>query len=108
MYGGEGIREVEEMETIEAKIPVLFFEEGNKVIAYSPALDLSSCGDTEEKARNRFAEAVTIFLDEIARMGTLSEVLEECGWHKVPKKHGWCPPVYKACTEEAISLPIRG
>jgi len=92
---------------IEAKIPVLFFEEGNKVIAYSPAFDLSSCGDTEEKARSRFAEAVTIFLGEITKMGTLNEVLEECGWRKVPKKHGWYPPVYKA-TEEAISIPIRG
>ncbi len=92
---------------IDVKIPVLFFEEGNKVIAYSPVFDLSSCGDTEEKARSRFAEAVAIFLGEIARMGTLSEVLEECGWRKVPKKHGWYPPVYKT-TEEAISIPIRG
>jgi len=93
---------------IKAKIPILLFEEGNKVIAYSPAFDLSSCGDTEEKARSRFAEAVAIFLSEITRMGTLSEVLEECGWHKVPEKHGWYPPVYKVCTEESISIPIRG
>ena len=93
---------------IDVKIPVLFFEEGNKVIAYSPAFDLSSCGDTEEKARSRFAEAVTIFLGEITKMGTLDEVLEECGWRKVPKKHEWYPPVYKACTEELISIPMRG
>jgi len=90
---------------IEAKIPVLFFEEGGKVIAYSPAFDLSTCGDTEEKARNRFAEAVKIFLGEITKMGTLSEVLEECGWRKVPKKHEWHPPVYKT-TEEAVSIPV--
>ena len=88
-------------------IQVLFFEEGNKVIAYSPAFDLSSCGDTEETARSRFAEAVAIFLGKVTRMGTLSDVLEECGWHKVPKKHEWYPPVYKA-TEEAIGIPIRG
>ncbi len=92
---------------IEVRVPVLFFEEGNKVIAYSPAFDLSSCGDTEEGARSRFVEAVAIFLREISRMGTLNEVLEECGWRKVPRKHGWYPPVYKA-TEEAISIPIRG
>ena len=94
------------VKNIEAKIPVLFFEEGNKVIAYSPAFDLSSCGDTEEKARKRFAEAVALFLGELTKMGTLSEVLEECGWHKVPEKHGWHPPVYKVCTEEPISIPI--
>ena len=96
-----------EVKNIEAKIPILFFEEGNKVIAYSPAFDLSSCGDTEEMARSRFAEAIAIFLGEIAKMGTLNDVLEECGWHKVPKKHGWYPPVYKT-TEEAISIPLRG
>lgn len=95
------------MKNIEAKIPVLFFQEGNKVIAYSPAFDLSSCGDTEEKARSRFAEAIAILLGETTRMGTLNEVLEECGWRKVSKKHGWYPPVYKA-TEEVITIPIRG
>ena len=94
------------MADIQAKIPVLFFEQGNKVIAYSPAFDLSSCGNTEEQARKRFAEAVTIFLDEITTMGTLSDVLEEYGWHKVSKKHGWSPPVYRTCTEEPIKIPI--
>ncbi len=96
-----------EVKDIKANIPVLFFEEGNKVIAYSPAFDLSSCGETEEKARSRFAEAVAIFLSEVTRMGTLNEVLAECGWRKVPEKQGWYPPVYKT-TEEAISIPIRG
>jgi hypothetical protein len=95
------------MMSIETKIPVLFFEEGNKVIAYSPAFDLSSCGNNEKQARKRFMEAVTIFLDEITEMGTLSEVLEECGWQKVPERHGWSPPVYKGSTEEAIRIPIR-
>lgn len=95
------------MKDIEAKITVLSFKEGDKVIAYSPALDLSSCGDTEEKARNKFAKAVTIFLREITKMGTLKEVLEEYGWHNIPDKHEWYPPVYKS-TEEAIRIPIRG
>jgi hypothetical protein len=42
---------------VEAKIPVLFFQEGKKVVAYSPALDLSTCGNTEQQARKRFGEA---------------------------------------------------
>jgi TPP-dependent trihydroxycyclohexane-1,2-dione (THcHDO) dehydratase len=67
------------MAVIEAKIPVLFFQEGKRVVAYSPALDLSSCGDTEKQARERFAEAVEIFIGEINEMGTVEEVLEECG-----------------------------
>jgi len=90
---------------IEAKIPVLFFQEGNKVVAYSPALDLSSCGNTEQQARKRFAEAAMIFLAEIRRMGTMEEVLEEYGWHKVPKRRTWSPPAYKSCTEESVKIP---
>jgi hypothetical protein len=94
------------MAGIEAKIPVLFFQEGKKVIAYSPAFDLSSCGDTEEQARERFAEAVALFLDEVTAMGTLDEVLEECGWQKVPQRREWSPPVYKGSIEEAVRIPV--
>jgi len=64
------------MAIIEAKIPVLFFKEDKKVIAYSPALDLSTCGDTEKQARKRFAEAVDIFITEIHKMGTVEDVLK--------------------------------
>jgi len=91
---------------IEAKIPVFFFQEGKKVIAYSPALDISSCGDTEQLARKRFAEAAVIFLAEIHKMGTTEEVLEECGWNKVPNQHMWTPPTYKSCTEELVKIPV--
>jgi hypothetical protein len=90
---------------IETRIPVVFFEEGDKVIAYSPALDLSTFGNSEEQARKRFIEATTIFLDEITEMGTLDEVLEECGWHKSKTKPAWTPPVFRTCTEELIQIP---
>lgn len=91
---------------IEARIPVVFFEEGEKIIAYSPALDLSTFGDTEEQARKRFIEASTIFFEEIRKMGTINEVLEECGWHKVKTKDTWIPPVFRACTEELVQIPL--
>ena len=90
------------MSHVNAMIPVLFLEEGNKIVAYSPALDISSCGDTEEHARVRFAEAVSIFLEELHQMGTLVEVLEECGWHRTLPKHTWAPPVYRQLKNEPI------
>ncbi len=80
---------------INGKIPVIFFKEGNKIVAWSPAIDLSTCGDTEEQARKRFAEAAKIFLDEIIRMGTVDDVLTECGWKKVMPECSWSPPTYK-------------
>lgn len=89
---------------IDVKIPVIIFREGNKVVAYSPALDLSSCGDTEQHARQKFTEAASIFFAEIHKMGTTEEVLEECGWCKMPDKGKWSPPAYQA-TEELVKIP---
>jgi hypothetical protein len=93
-----------EVEKVMGELPVIFFKEGNKVVAYSPAIDLSTCGATEEQARERFAEASEIFFKEIIKMGTLEEVLTECGWKKkrVNNKNGWFPPVYK---HELMPIP---
>jgi hypothetical protein len=89
---------------IRGKVPVLYFKEGNKFVAFSPALDLSTCGDTKEQARERFIEACTIFFDEITRMGTVDDVLAECGWKKVTVKEqsSWSPPIYK---RESLEIP---
>lgn len=91
--------------SIEAKIPVLFFQEGKRVVAYSPALDLSTCGDTEKQASKRFAEAVMIFITEVHKMGTLDDVLEECGWRRIPEQNTWSPPIYKS-VEESVKIPV--
>jgi hypothetical protein len=95
------------MPNVEARIPVFFYKEGEKIIAYTPVFDLSTCGDTEEEARRRFVEAVAIFLRETKNMGTFEEVMEECGWRKDPDREDWIPPIYKA-TEEEISIPSGG
>jgi len=89
----------------EARVPVLFFEEGDKIVAYSPALDLSTFGKTEEQAKKRFAEAATLFITEIMEMGTVDEVLEECGWRRMPSQHTWVPPIYRKCEEELVQIP---
>jgi hypothetical protein len=67
---------------VETRIPVILFKEGSRIVAYSPAIDISTCGDTEEQARRRFKEAAGIFFAEIVKMGTVNEVLAECRWNK--------------------------
>jgi len=62
---------------IKAELPVIIFKEGKKFVACSPALDLSTCANTFEQARRRFAEAVDIFFQEILKMGTLEDVLNQ-------------------------------
>lgn len=77
---------------IKGKIPVSFFKEGKMFVAYTPVLDLSTCGETFEEAKKNFAEALNIFFEECISMGTLVEVLESCGWEKTKKS--WRPPAY--------------
>jgi len=92
------------LDKIQTGIPVIIFEEGHKVGAYSPAIDLSTCGNTEEQARKRFIEAASIFFDEISSMGTTDDVLAECGWYKVAGQNSWQPPKYKTYTEELVHI----
>lgn len=92
---------------MEAKIPIFFFQEGDKFIAYSPAFDISTYGGNEEEAKRRFGEAIAIFLKECAAMGTLEEVLEECGWQKsVQKPIKWSHSSRGSYKEELIRIPM--
>ena len=55
-------------------------------VAYTPELDLSSCGGSQQKALHNLKEAVTLFLEEAENMGTLSQILEEAGYSKRKSK----------------------
>lgn len=59
-------------------------------VAYTPELDVASCGPSEEKARQNLHEAVEIVFEEAKRRGKLTELLEEMGFQK--EKTGWVPP----------------
>lgn len=59
-------------------------------VAYTPELDLASCGLTEEKAKKNLHEAVEIFLEEMQTKGKLEEFLKELGFQK--EKSRWIPP----------------
>lgn len=61
------------------------FEEDGQVVALCPELNLSSFADTRELALDSLQEAVTAFLEECQRLGTLEIVLEEAGYHRDPR-----------------------
>lgn len=63
------------MNDLNYTLPVSIFKEGNAFVAYTPALDLSTMGETFEEAQNNFKEAVQIFFEEVIEKGTLEEVL---------------------------------
>ena len=90
---------------VEFNLPVSVFREGNSFIAYTPVLDLSTCGKNYKEAKKRFNEAVKIFFEETIKKGTLSEVLQELGWEKTKTK--WIPPVIISQELESVKVPLK-
>jgi len=85
-------------------LPVSVFKEGKDYIAFTPALDLSTSALTYEKAKERFSEAVGIFLEETTKQGTLGENLKNLGWSKIQKK--WTPPITISQNVESFKVPV--
>ena len=46
-------------------------------VAYTPELDVASCGPTEEKARQNLHNAVEIIVEEAEKKGTLKKLLHQ-------------------------------
>jgi predicted RNase H-like HicB family nuclease len=57
-------------------VPLLRFQ----YIAHATPIDVMSSGPTPEDAKKAVNEAVHLFLETIKEMGTLEEVLSECGY----------------------------
>jgi hypothetical protein len=85
-------------------LPVAYFKEKKRHIAYSPALDLSTSGRTAGEAKKRFIEAAEMFLEEIIEKGTADEVLENLGWRKVNKE--WKPSLKISKEPETVRVPV--
>lgn len=94
------------MEKLQIKFTNQIWQEGKIFVAYSPELDVSSCGKTPEGAKKNLLEAIGLFLEETRKMGTLDEVLKEAGFVKqiIKKKIIWQSPEL-LCLEK-LSLSI--
>jgi len=71
----------------EISLTVQVWKEGSSHVAYAPELDISSCGRTASQAKSRLREAVSLFMEEASRMGTLSEILEEAGFERRGRRY---------------------
>lgn len=92
------------MSKVQFSLPVIVMKEASGYVAYSPALDLSTVGETFDKAKAMFEEAVEIFFEEITEKKTVDEALEELGWRKVNRKY--VPPVVVGQQTEQFSIPV--
>jgi predicted RNase H-like HicB family nuclease len=81
------------------------FKEGRSFVAHTPELDVSSCGGTKEKAAKNLKEAVRLFLEEAAKMGTLDQILEEAGYSK--RKSKLEGPKFIGTQRVSLPLPLE-
>jgi hypothetical protein len=84
------------------ELPVSFIEEGDATVAYSPALDLSTCGKNKQDAQRMFEEAVHLFFEDLVENGTIDEVLTGLNWKKNAES-AWQPPKIE---QESIGIRI--
>src|SRR4029077_3337223 len=63
------------------------WKEGPTFVSYPPERDVSSCGDSVAEARARLREAVSLFLEECSRRGTLEAILAESGFERRGKSY---------------------
>lgn len=85
------------------ELPVTFIEEGDSVIAYTPALDISTSGSTRQEAHAMFQEIVRIFFNDLMENNTADEVLTGLGWKKDNLNASWVPP---RISQESIGVQI--
>ena len=70
---------------------VNFIKQDGCVIAYAPALDLSTYGSDEKEARKNFGEILHTFMESFKDARELDQVLQSLGWEKTENK-AWQPP----------------
>ena len=67
-------------QSIEIQLGVLIFQEGESYLAYCPALELSTYGESVSDAKEAFEDLITSYAEECEKMGTLEKDLTAHGW----------------------------
>ena len=79
---------------IHVEYEVEVWRSGRYVMAGVPGLDVTSYGPTPEEAIANLQEAMRLFVEECARMGSLEEVLEEAGYRQAADTPAvWSRPI---------------
>jgi predicted RNase H-like HicB family nuclease len=87
---------------INIEYTIQIWQEDNQFIAHAMPLDVMSSGSTPEKAREALGEAVHLFLETAADMGTLDEILQESGYEF--KHESWMSPTWVALERHSATV----
>ncbi len=55
------------------------WREGNMYVSYCPELDIASCGENVQQAKNNLMEVIKINVEETIRLKTYEKFIDECG-----------------------------
>ncbi len=61
-------------------LPYVIEREGDLYVSICPVLDVVSQGETRDEAVSNLVEAIVLFIQTCQEMGTLDQVLAECGF----------------------------
>ncbi len=86
-------------------LEVDLYKQGDYIVSYCQALNLSSFGLTEEEAKEGFEGALDSFIKDTHEKGTLERVLLDLGWSLTRTKYK--PPVKKVRTKARSGELIR-
>ena len=86
---------------IKVQLPVLVFQEGESYLAFCPALNLSTYGDSVTDVKIAFVDVIKSYLEDGIKMGTLEQDLIAHGWQMQLNKKIAEPP-----QQTDLSFPI--
>ena len=91
----------------EVEVLLVLDDDTSQYVAYCPALELSSYGDTEAEAEAEaaFEEALQFFIQDTAERGTLDQLLLALGWRLVKKPTAVYEP--PRLSLEVLNRPAR-
>lgn len=81
---------------------VQVFKEGKQYVSFNPELEVASCGNTPEEAKDMLRKAIRAFLGAATRQGTLNQILEEAGFVHAKKK--WHDPYFVTLDRMSVSV----
>jgi len=93
---------------VNVSLEVELIKQGDYVVSYCPALELSSFGITEDEAKQGFDGALETFLKDTHDKGSIERVLLDLGWSltKIPKAK-YRPPINNVRSQQRNSSYIR-
>jgi hypothetical protein len=95
---------MEDYDLMDVELPLFLFKDEKSHVVYSPALDLSGYGDTEEEAKKSFQIVVEESIKYAMGKRTLEDTLQKLGWTIAqghPKKY--IPPDFASPVENCKS-----